>query len=127
MIFEGGIAANQQVNLRMDNLDISGTGGVNLAENNFDYDMQFTILGAGAPQTIQINERYHNVQWPVKCAAAISDPFGQYCGPDFTPVREIFPLMATSEIRNRAEDSLIDQAPEQLRDTALGLLRSILN
>ena len=125
--FEDGIAANQQVNLRMDNLDISGTGGVNLAQKNFDYDMQFTILGIGAPQTIQINERYHNVQWPVKCAAAMSDPVSQYCGPDFTRVREIFTQMATSEIRIRAEDSLIDQVPEQLRDSARGLLRSILN
>jgi hypothetical protein len=127
VIFEDGIAANQQLKLRMDNFDISGTGGINLAEKNFDYDMQFTVLGEPAPQTIQINERYHNVQWPVSCAAAMSDPVSQYCGPDFTRVREIFTQMATNELRNRAVDSLIDQVPQQLQDSARGLLRSILN
>ncbi len=127
VIFEGGIAANQQLKLRMDNFDISGTGGINLAEKNFDYDMQFTVLGEPAPQTIQINERYHNVQWPVSCAASMSDPVSQYCGPDFTRVREIFTQMATNELRNRAVDSLINQVPQQLQDSARGLLRSILN
>ena len=127
VIFEDGIAANQQVKLRLDNLDISGSGGVNLAEKNFNYDMQFTVLGDPAPQTIQINERYHNIQWPVRCAAAMSDPVSQYCGPDFSRVREIFTRMAGNELRSRATDSLIDQLPEQLRDSARGLLRSILN
>ena len=127
VIFEDGIAANQQVKLRLDNLDISGSGGVNLAEKTFNYDMQFTVLGEPAPQTIQINERYHNVQWPVRCAATMSDPVSQYCGPDFSRVREIFTRMASNELRSRAADSLIDQVPEQLRDSARGLLRSILN
>jgi hypothetical protein len=35
--------------------------------------------------------------------------------------------MATNELRNRAVDSLIDQVPQQLQDSARGLLRSILN
>jgi len=127
LLFEDGIDANQQLKLRMDNFDISGTGGINLAERSFDYDMQFTILGEPAPQTIQINQRYLNVEWPVTCSAAVSDPVSQYCGADFTRVREIFTRMATNELKTRATDTLIDKVPEELRDSARGLLRSIFN
>lgn len=127
LLFEDGIEANQQLKLRMDNFDISGTGGINLAEQSFDYDMQFTILGEPAPQTIQINEHYLNIEWPVNCKASVSDPVSQYCGPDFTRVREIFTQMATNELKTRATDTLIDQVPEELRDSARGLLRSIFN
>lgn len=127
LIFQDGIDADQEVKIRMDNFDISGTGGIDMAAQSFDYDMSFSILGEPAPQTIPIGERYHNVEWPVDCAAAIEDPVSQYCGPDFTRVREIFAQMATNEVRLRAEDEITNRLPEELQDSARGLLRSILN
>lgn len=125
--FEEGIEAGQQINLSMDNFDMSGTGGLNLAASTFDYDFEFTILGPPAQQTIQINQLYHDVSWPVQCEAAFADSPSQYCSPDFTQVSQIFAQMATNEVRRRVQEELTDRVPEDLQESARGLLRGLLN
>lgn len=127
LLINDGIEGNQQVNLRMDNFDISGTGGINLTEQNFDYDLLFTILGEPYLQTIQVNDLYHDVSWPVDCAAAFADEVSQYCRPDFTQVREIFTQLGTNAVRERLDEVITDQLPEEVRDGARGLLRNLLN
>ncbi|MDA1372726.1 MAG: AsmA family protein [Proteobacteria bacterium] len=127
MIFENGIEADQQVKLRMDNFDVTGTGGINLHENTFEYDMLFTVLGAPLRQTIPINELFHNVSWPVDCSAAFADEVTRYCRPEFAQVRDIFNQIGTNTARNRLQDVIPDQVPDELHDAARGLLRNIFN
>ena len=123
ILLEAGIRENQQVQLRMDNFDISGSGGIDLTGRSFDYDMSFTILGEPHLQTIQVDELYHNVSWPVECSADFDDEVAQYCRPDFTQVREIFTQLGTNAVRNRVNDAL----EEQLPDAARNLLRDLFN
>ncbi len=127
LLIENGLASDQQLQLRMDNFDISGSGGFDLDAGSFDYDLAFSVLGEPHTQTIPINSLYHNVAWPVDCSAAFSDEVSRYCRPDFTRVREIFTQIGTNAARGRLEEAITDQVPDQLQDTARGLLRSILN
>ncbi len=127
ILINDGIEGNQQLNLRMDNFDVSGTGGIDLAEQNFDYDLLFTVLGEPYLQTIQVNELYHDVSWPVDCTAAFADEVNQYCRPNFSQVREIFTQLGTNAVRNRLNEVITDQLPEEVRDGARGLLRNLLN
>lgn len=127
LLLEDGITDNQEVALRMDNVDVSGTGGIDLNAGTFDYDLQFALLGPPATQTIPINELYHNVPWPVDCSARFEAEVSQYCRPDFTRVRDIFAQLGTNALRNRLEEELSDQVPDELEDAARGILRSILN
>ena len=127
ILLENGITENQQFKVRMDNLDVTGTGGINPGEETFDYDMLFTVLGEPYIQTIPINDLYHNVSWPVDCSAAFDDEVTRYCRPDFTQVREIFSQIATNAARNALEEIITDQVPDLLQDAARGLLRNILN
>ncbi len=127
LLLEEGLNSNQQLQLRMDNFDVSGSGGFDLDAGSFDYDLAFTVLGEPATQTIPINSLYHNVAWPVDCSAAFSEEVNRYCRPDFTRVRQIFTQIGTNAARGRLEEAITDQVPDQLQDTARGLLRSILN
>ena len=127
ILLEDGITDNQEVQLRMDNVNVNGTGGIDLAAGSFDYDLEFAILGPPAAQTIPINELFHNVPWPVDCSARFADEVSQYCRPDFTRVREIFAQLGQNAIRNELQNRLIEQVPEDLEETARGLLRRILN
>jgi AsmA protein len=127
ILLNNGISENQQLNLRMDNFDISGTGGIDLEQQSFDYDLDFTILGEPYLQTIQVDELYHDVSWPVECAAAFEDEVNQYCRPDFTEVREIFTQLGTNAVRDRIEEVITDQLPGDVQDGARGLLRNLLN
>jgi AsmA protein len=127
ILMEDGITDSQEIKLRMDNIDVSGTGGIDLAAGSFDYDLQFAILGPPVAQTIPINELYHDVPWPVDCSARFDDDVSQYCRPDFTRVREIFTQLGANALRNNLRDRITDQVPEELQDAARGILRSILN
>lgn len=127
LLIDGGIKTGQDLRLRMDNIDLAGTGGIDLSTSSFDYDFSFTLLGEPAPQTIQIDELYHDVSWPVSCASQIGGPVTQYCRPDFTRVRDIFAQMATNEVQRRLTDELSEQVPEGLQDAARGLLRGLLD
>ena len=127
LILEDGLTSQQEVRLRMDNFDISGSGRIDLDAQSFDYDLLFTVLGAPFTQTIPIDELYHNTSWPVDCSAAFADDVSRYCRPDFTRVRDIFSQIGANALRNELQDIISDQVPEQLRDSARGLLRSLLN
>ena len=124
-LFDNGIQENQEIKIRLDNFDVSGTGGLSLEESSFDYDFDFTILGEPYLQTIPINDRYHNVPWPVQCSANFSEEVSQYCSPDFPQVRELFLLEGANQIQNRLDEVLSDQLPEELQEPARGLLRNL--
>ena len=127
LILEDGLTSQQEVRLRMDNFDISGSGRIDPDAKNFDYDLLFTVLGAPYTQTIPIDELYHNVPWPVDCSAAFADDVSRYCRADFTRVRDIFSQIGANALHNELQDIITDQVPEQFRDSARGLLRSLLN
>jgi len=124
-LFENGIQENQEIRVRLDNFDIAGTGGLNLDVGSFDYNFLLTILGEPYLQTIPISEQYHNVSWPVQCSASFTDEVSQFCRPDFPQVRELFIQLGTNQIQNRLEDVLTNQVPEELQDSARGLLRNL--
>ncbi len=98
-----------------------------MQQQNFDYDLQFSILGEPYLQTIQVDELYHNVSWPVECAAAFENEVNQYCRPDFTRVREIFTQLGTNAVIDRLDEVITDQLPPEVSDSARGLLRNLLN
>ena len=127
VLLEQGLESKQDVKLRMDNFDITGSGQIDLEAQSFAYDMLFTVLGAPHPQTIPVNELYHNVSWPVDCSAAFAEEVNRYCRPDFTQVREIFTQIDSNALRNELQETITDQVPDELQDAARGLLRSILN
>lgn len=127
ILFNSGLSENQQLSLRMDNFDISGTGGIDLQQKDFDYDLQFSVLGEPYLQTIQIDELYHAVSWPIECAAAFEDEVNQYCRPDFTQVRQIFTQLGTNAVIERLDEVISDQLPPEVSDGVRGLLRNLLN
>jgi len=118
---DNGISSGQQMQLRMDNLEVAGTGGIDLATERFDYTMQFTVLGEPAVQTIPVNPAYQGVAWPVQCSAEFSAEPRQFCGPDFQKVREVFGQIARNEVERRVDDAITDKVPEELQDAVRGL------
>ncbi len=124
-IFADGLDDDQQIKLRLDNFDISGTGGIDLEAVSFNYDLLLTVLGSPYLQTIPINERYHTVSWPVSCNARFDDPVNQYCRPDLSQVREIFTQLGSNALRNRLEEVIIDQVPDALQDSSRDFLRNL--
>jgi AsmA protein len=121
VVFDDGVQ-NQQLQVRLDNFDIQGSGGIDPVARRFAYDLQFTVMGEPLPQTIPIDAIYHDVHWPVQCAAAFDAEISQLCRPDFPRVRVIF-----SELGNTVAVPLplSRVTPEQLPEAARALLPNL--
>ncbi len=119
--FSNGLSAHD-LNIRLDNFDIAGSGGIDLLNSRFDYQMAFTVLGEPAPQSIVINEDFQNIAWPVRCNAAFSDSPARFCSPDLQRVREMFAEIARGEIERRASEAVGEQI-ENVRNRIRNLLQ----
>lgn len=124
--FTQGIAQNQQFTLQLDNFEIDATGGMDLAQERFDYAALLTVYGEPAPQTIVVAPLYQGIGWPVLCSARFDAEYSQYCGPDFGRVRDLFVEIARDQVQRRVQDAVTDQVPADLQDTARSLLDRVL-
>lgn len=126
LILAQGLAENQQLNVTLDNVEISANGGIDLTADSFDYDVLLTVFGPPAVQTVPVSELYQGVQWPVLCSATFASEISQYCGPDFGKVRDLFVQISRNQVQRRVQDAVSDQVPADLQDTARGLLDRLL-
>ena len=124
--FDEGLT-NQEIELRLDNLNILSTGGIDMEQRAFDYDLEFSFLPPPETQTIPINELYHNIIWPVRCNARFDSSTDQYCRPDFSRIREIFSQLSTNSKRQNIEDKITEQVPQLLQEPARRILREVLD
>ena len=124
--FDEGLT-NQEIELRLDNLNILSTGGIDLEQRAFDYYLEFSFLTPPETQTIPINELYQNIIWPVRCNARFDSSTDQYCRPDFSRIREIFSQLSTNAVRQIIEDEITEQVPQFFQEPANSILREILN
>ncbi len=117
-----GVDENQQFNVTMDNFEIAATGGLDLAQESFNYNATLTVFGPPATQTIPVAPLYQGVGWPVVCNARFDATFSEYCGPDFGRVRELFVDISRNEVQRRVQDAVTERVPNELQDAARGLL-----
>jgi hypothetical protein len=125
-ITTNGMEADQQIKVRLDNFDITGTGGINLDQQRFNYDLVFTLLSEPFTQTIPLNPRYHNVSWPVQCSAGFDEPVNRFCRPDLAQVRDIFNQLDSETLVIQPDEVILDQVPEALQTFTSGLLVNLL-
>ena len=88
--FTNGMNAPHRVNLIMDNLEIDGSGSIDIVSGDFDYRLAFTLLENARVEPLLINGAHRGKPWPVNCAANLGAPVSQFCSPDFSGVRELF-------------------------------------
>ena len=124
--FASGIASGQRLKLQMDNFEITASGGVDLAQERFDYAALITVYGEPAVQTIPVAPLYQNVGWPVQCSARFDAQYSQFCGPDFARVRDLFVEISRNQVQRRVQDAVTDQVPADLQDAARSLLDRVL-
>lgn len=117
-----GVDENQQFNVTMDNFEIAASGGLDLAQESFNYNATLTVFGPPATQTIPVAPLYQGVGWPVVCNARFDATFSEYCGPDFGRVRELFVDISRNEVQRRVQDAVTERVPNELQDAARGLL-----
>ena len=95
--FTDGMDEPHRVNLIMDNLEINGSGSIDIVSGDFDYRLAFTLLQNAPVEPLFINDAHRGKPWPVNCSANLSAPVSQFCSPNFAGVRELFASPTSSQ------------------------------
>lgn len=125
VIAHNGLAAGQQVKVRMDNFDIMGSGGIDLTAGRFDYQLVFTVLGDAFLRSLPAIPIYQDISWPVQCGAGFEEPVNRFCRPDLTQAREIFNQLSNASLQYRLDEVLSEQQPPDLQNFTRGLLQQL--
>ncbi len=119
-----GIARNQDLVAKLDQLALDGAGSINLPARSLDYRSGLTVLGATAAEdepACRINPKYAKVRWPVRCEGS----FGQkgLCRIDTEALAQEVAKLYGSEL----EEKLNQKVEEKLGEDAGKLLKGLFN
>jgi AsmA protein len=106
--FENGVGRNNDLAATLANMQITGGGVIDLPQEAVDYRVGLRISGDLSEQdpACEINERYRNINWPVRCKGKLSDDPGDMCGIDAEGLTKVASEMLLEEGKRKLADKL---------------------
>ena len=124
----GGLSENQIFSANLENMRITGQGGLDYFANTMAYDIEAELL-ANVGGQFTVNEQLTGVKWPLRCAGSLSDDPVSLCLPDRSAITDLIKRMAAEGVRRRGQDAIqekLDEViPDEVKDAAKGLLKGL--
>ena len=127
-----GIAHNPDLRVAIPGLAVKGKGDINLRVLSMDYYLGVLIQGATQPMAdpaCQVNERYKNIEWPVRCRGPL-ELGAKACRIDEDALGKIATGMIGETINEKLQEKLgdkispkLDRLSPELKDTLKGLFK----
>lgn len=127
-----GIAHNPDLRVAIPGLAVKGKGDINLRVLSLDYYLGVLIQGATQPMAdpaCQVNERYKNIEWPVRCRGPL-ELGAKACRIDEDALGKIATGMISERINEKLQEKLddkispkLDRLAPELKDTLKGLFK----
>jgi AsmA protein len=108
--FGDGRINNTELTGGLTNTKIKGSGYVGMLDNTVDYRIGIQVVGEleEIDPACEVNERYRDIYWPVRCKGSLDADTSKLCTIDSERVNEIARKMAEKEIKTRASDAVND-------------------
>jgi AsmA protein len=123
-----GIADNQSFAANLENMRITGTGGIDYFGNQMAYDIEAILLENVGGQ-FTVNPKLTGVRWPITCAGPLDADPVSLCLPDRAAVTQLLTKMATEAAKKQGREALEkkieEKVPDELKDAAKGLLKGL--
>lgn len=115
--FGGGKITNKSLTAGLKNADIKGSGDIDMLKSEVDYRLGVRILGQmrEVDPACEVNKRYKDVYWPMRCAGNLSDEPKELCGIDEAAMGDIASKMLEQELRDRAGDDIERKAKDEFK------------
>jgi|TARA_B100000315_G_scaffold59688_1_gene54153 AsmA protein len=125
-----GIAADQKLNLQLENLTINGKGGVDYWQNTLLYDLNVVLDEAQAGQ-FQVNPSITGVRWPLHCEGAMDESPITLCRPDDKAIQIVAADLVKREVKRQGREKLQkkieDKIPGRFKEKAKKLLKGLFD
>ncbi len=126
--FNSGLRSEQAFNANLENMQITGEGGIDYFANTLNYDIEAVLLENVGGQ-FTVNEKLAGIKWPLHCEGDMSGDPVSLCLPDRSAITDLIKKLAAEEAKRRGKDAIqkkIDEVvPDELKDAAKGLLKGI--
>ena len=125
--FHAGLSSAQLATLNYENMTVGATGGFDLFESDFDYEVTLR-LAAATDGPLPVKGPLTGVAWPARCQGALAALSPSDCGIDRDKAQSLLTEIARKalqdRVKQRLDQTIENKAPEALKDLLKGLLGS---
>ena len=125
--FKAGLPSAQVATLNFENVTAEASGGLDLFQFNFDYDVTLR-LAAATNGPLPVKGPLTGVSWPAHCQGTLEAFAPSDCGIDRDKAQGLLTEIARKALQDKAKQRLNktieNKAPEALKDLLKGLLGS---
>lgn len=127
--FKTGITKEQTLNATVENMRITGQGGIDYFANTMIYDLEATLLETAGQFTVSQN--LVGIRFPLHCEGSLDAEPIELCLPDRSAITKLIKDLATQKLKQQGTDALKkkieEQVPDELKEKAKGLLKGFFN
>ncbi|WP_110640879.1 AsmA family protein [Salinicola sp. CPA57] len=111
-----GVVHNDDLDIAIPGIDVTGEGDVNLVTNRLDYRAAARFTDTADEAACGVNPRLAKVDVPIRCQGSLDDAPGQWCGFDREAFQSSLANLAKSEARRKAGERVDEELNKQLDD-----------
>ncbi|WP_110598157.1 AsmA family protein [Salinicola lusitanus] len=109
-----GVAHNDDLDIAIPGIAVTGKGDVNLVTNRFDYRAAARFTDTADKAACGVNPRLAKIDFPIRCQGNLSDAPGQWCGFDREAFQDSLANLATDEAKRKAGERVDKELNKQL-------------
>ncbi|MEH6625579.1 MAG: AsmA family protein [Motiliproteus sp.] len=125
-----GVMDNQDLKAALAGVNLGGAGTVDLPKEALDYGLSLTILQELKGPNCQIDNKLHNLSFPVRCTGGFDDDPAKMCGPDKKAMNKVLADLGAAEVKAKAKakvDAVKTETKEKLESKLKGKLKGLFN
>ncbi len=117
---------DQQLQFTMENMKVTGKGGLDYFKNTIDYDLE-AVLSNDEESQFTVSPQLADVRWPLHCEGEMDQSLKDLCLPDSKAVARLVEDLAKQELKRKGSEKVIEKVPEKYRDKARKLLKGLFD
>ncbi|SOC56399.1 AsmA protein [Chromohalobacter canadensis] len=114
-----GVARNDDLEVRIPGIEMTGAGSFNIPTERFDYDLKARFIDTADENACRVTSRLQQVRLPVRCEGQLGGEPGEWCRFDREAFQDTLGELAEDKAKREAGEKLDEELEEQLdSDTA---------
>ncbi|MGM8932472.1 AsmA family protein [Salinicola halophyticus] len=113
---DNGVVHNDDLDIAIPGIDVTGKGDVNLVTNRLDYRAAARFTDTADEAACGVNPRLAKVDFPIRCQGSLNDAPGQWCGFDREAFQSSLGELAKDEAKRKAGERVDEELDKQLDD-----------
>jgi AsmA protein len=127
VVINSGVMDNRDLTAALAGVSLDGAGSVDLPNEALDYGLSLTILQELKGPNCQIEEKLHNLAFPVRCRGGFDDDPKKMCRPDTDKMKQVIAELGTREVKEKVLKRAQEKLEERFKDNDAikGLLKGL--